>query len=226
MDLLTTDRYKMTVPITPSYIIGWFAFVIGTYLHYFKEYEATNMVTTLGLLMLLHYLVQVPKEKAVLVAWGLWFAGLIVQVPQLAVSETPLYVLPFGLIIVLSFLSLAKKETLTATEFSSLTIVLLLYLFPFEWGSALLYGGVIMGLYRKEQTPSLISWLWFFYVIFMTFQDASYIYIFLMIIGSLVLSDARNEESIHLPFLSFVLMNVFAYSSYILYASFLFGLFE
>lgn len=212
MQTLYTTK-KMTIPYTMTYLIGWLSFMFGTYQHYFGSQQSVNSFTALGVLLLVHYTLQVKDDNPQLIAWGLWFSGLIVQLAQIVAGFQMELTLPLGLMLTLILATLSNmKDSISAFVVMSLMILL-----PFEWQSILVTSALMM-IGMKQQGRTRYYMLFFAGLMAVTAYTQTSGLSLLTLIGAFVLSGWKEEKNREMSFLSFISFQVLAHAFYFLFA--------
>lgn len=204
---------KLTIPFTMSYLIGWLSFMFGTYQYFFKSQPVVNPLTALGVMLLVHYTLQFKDENPQLIAWGLWFSGLIVQLAQIVAGYQMEMTLPIGLMLTLTLATQIKeKESMGIFILMSLLIVL-----PFEWQSILVISALtMMGMHREDNT----RYYMFSFAGLMTitaFSQTAGLSL-VVLLGSALLANWKEEQTYEMPFLSFIAFQVMAHIYYFFFA--------
>lgn len=210
---------KLTIPFTMNYLIGWLSFMFGTYQSFFKSQPAVNPFTAFGVMLLVHYTLQFKDENPQLIAWGLWFSGLIVQLAQIVAGYQMELTLPLGLMLTLTLATQIKeRDSMGMFILMSLLIVL-----PFEWQSVLVISALTMiGMHRKDST----RYYMFFFAGLMTivaFSQTAGLSL-MVLLGSAILANWREEKTYEMPFLSFIAFQVMAHIYYFFFAYILLSL--
>lgn len=200
---------KLTIPFTMNYLIGWLSFMFGTYQHFFKSQPAVNPLTALGVMLLVHYTLQFKDENPQLIAWGLWFSGLIVQLAQIVAGYQMEMTLPLGLMLTLTLATQIKEKD----SMGIFILMFLLIVLPFEWQSLLVISALTMiGMHRKDNA----RYYMFFFAGLMTIAAFSQTggLSFVTLMGSLMLVNWKEEQVYEMPFLSFIAFQVMAHIYY------------